>query len=361
MKKPTVNNKAAIRLAWVDILRGIAIILMIPANLAPSLQSPHAILFRLLASYAAPIFITLCAGMVVLNSHSHSWRYYIIRAYYVLIIAVMVDIIVWRILPFHAFDILYIISLTLPIAFLAKSLSYKALVFITLVCFMMSSVMQQMIGYSYEVLEINISSPVWVGVQEILSSFFIDGWFPVFPWIGFASLGVGLFRYLFNKNMYQVPTTWLLVALLMLIIGYSLLFTPLNWFPNLVNGGILAERNGYIEIFYPPTAAFLCTTIGIIVFFARFSQKLVAYNFSKIIAKFGQYSLFVYIMHIFIGQYLIKVPLEAFGLDMIADRFLFGVIILVVYISIYFMLICLDKIKTLHSPSSAFMQLLIGR
>lgn len=50
----SVNN---IRISWIDVLRGVAIILMMPANLSIFWSAPHPLWFRVLASYAAPIFI----------------------------------------------------------------------------------------------------------------------------------------------------------------------------------------------------------------------------------------------------------------------------------------------------------------
>ena len=45
---------------------GIAIMLMIPANLSPYYAEPHAMWYRFVSSLAAPMFIFLSAGMVIL-------------------------------------------------------------------------------------------------------------------------------------------------------------------------------------------------------------------------------------------------------------------------------------------------------
>ena len=67
------------RLCWIDALRGLAIILMVPANLA----EPHAVWYRILRSFAAPIFIMLSAGMVVLTAERHTLSYYLARIIHV--------------------------------------------------------------------------------------------------------------------------------------------------------------------------------------------------------------------------------------------------------------------------------------
>lgn len=356
-----MNNKHVMRFAWVDILRGLAIMLMIPANLAVSLQGPHAILFRLFVSYAAPIFITVCAGMVVLNAHYHNLNYYITRSFYILLIGVLLDTLVFNILPFHSFDVLYIIALSLPVAYLVKDFKYVSLIGMVLFFFIMSAVLQKVLGYNIKSLQIQISSSEWVGFSRIFYSFLIDGWFPLFPWLGYTFLGVALFRYLFSKDAQHVAKALFLFAWIIAALGHILLFAEYKWLPNLVNGGVLAIRSGYIEVFYPPCPAFLCATIGVIILLSGFTQDFAESSWSRVIAKFGQYSLFVYIVHLVIGKYVLEVGLSVLGLAKIESKYIFTVVILAVYICIYFMLICLDKIKTKHQPTSEFMQLLIGR
>ena len=61
------NSRNSSRLRWVDSLRGFAILAMIPANLLHYYAEPHPLWYRVFASCAAaPIFIAVSAGMVVL-------------------------------------------------------------------------------------------------------------------------------------------------------------------------------------------------------------------------------------------------------------------------------------------------------
>jgi uncharacterized membrane protein len=61
------------RLIWIDALRGLAIILMIPENFSPYFVEPQAMWFRVPVSFAAPLFVTLSAGMVVLNAAKYDF------------------------------------------------------------------------------------------------------------------------------------------------------------------------------------------------------------------------------------------------------------------------------------------------
>ena len=57
------------RESQIDILRGVAIVTMIAANMAPYLlQKPHSIYVRLYGTFAAPLFILL-SGMMVTRGH----------------------------------------------------------------------------------------------------------------------------------------------------------------------------------------------------------------------------------------------------------------------------------------------------
>ena len=165
-----MNNQHVMRITWVDILRGFAIMLMIPANLAISLEGPHAILFRILVSYAAPIFISVCAGMVLLTADSHNLKYYMTRGLYIWFIGALLDTLVFKILPFHAFDVLYIIGLSLPIAYLVKDFKYTRLLAMVLLFFILSAFLQKFFGYNAAPLHISINSLTWVGLPKILHS-----------------------------------------------------------------------------------------------------------------------------------------------------------------------------------------------
>ncbi len=95
------------RLRWVDALRGFAILAMIPANLLHYYAEPHPLWYRVFASCAAaPIFIAVSAGMVVLGSGNRSLAYYACRGGYAVLIGAVPDLGLWRIVPFVSMDVL---------------------------------------------------------------------------------------------------------------------------------------------------------------------------------------------------------------------------------------------------------------
>src|SRR5215471_9562416 len=76
----------------IDVLRGLAIFLMVAANLAASsLEEPHPLWFRLYGSFAAPLFV-LVSGMMVAYStlrKGYGLRHFLARGAVVILIAVL--------------------------------------------------------------------------------------------------------------------------------------------------------------------------------------------------------------------------------------------------------------------------------
>src|SRR5215813_7252165 len=90
----------------IDVLRGLAILTMVEANMAPySLEAPHPMLLRAIGTFAAPTFVFL-AGLMVSTSRrpakmSHALR----RSALILGVAAAIDVACWHIAPFEGFDV----------------------------------------------------------------------------------------------------------------------------------------------------------------------------------------------------------------------------------------------------------------
>ena len=103
------------RIVILDYLRAFAILIMIFANASPYCFFGIKILpaIRILFSIAAPIFIFLVGYTFALNNErrSHHNRQKM-RSLQILSMAVIIDLIVWRITPFSTFDVLYLIGIS---------------------------------------------------------------------------------------------------------------------------------------------------------------------------------------------------------------------------------------------------------
>src|SRR4030042_6093464 len=183
------------RVLWVDFLRGIAIILMIPANLSPYYAEPHAMWYRIMSSLAAPTFISLSAGMVILNSQKHHLNYYLTRGALVVLIGVLLDTLLWRILPFTGVDVLYVIGIGIPLMYIVRQQKISTLIASGGIFILAAPFLQVLLGYHPEVLEIELVSVNLPDISRVAASWLVDGYFPLFPWLGYTFFGAALFKY----------------------------------------------------------------------------------------------------------------------------------------------------------------------
>jgi len=105
----------------IDILRGLAIFTMLCANaigyVTPS--SEHPVWIKFYGSFAAPLFILLAGYMASMGlvQKGYPFSYYMKRGLMVILTAVVIDTLIWEILPFTTFDVLYVIGFSLPLIY----------------------------------------------------------------------------------------------------------------------------------------------------------------------------------------------------------------------------------------------------
>jgi len=335
----------------IDILRGLAVFCMIAANLAGSiLQEPHPLPFRFYGSFAAPIFILLSGVMVGFNQAKaqHDLKYYLGRAGLILSIASAIDILFWQECPLMSFDVLYLIGVSLPLAYCVSKLPASLRWGITALVFILTHLLQQHWGYRLN----NIDTPLqqypllsyFQHSESTLKRFFIDGWFPLFPWAGFSLLGMNLgsllkiqreafFRAL---KRYSLP---------ILLLGIAVWMN----FP-----GPLYTRAGYSELFYPPTLGYCLTAIGVALMTLLWVQKSQYSNLWKPWQYLGQCSLSIYILHYALIRFVFEtawhhVPFPTFMV-------LYAVFVL----SLMGIAYGIHQWKSHHPPKHFFLKFLLG-
>ncbi len=348
------------RLLWIDILRGLAILFMVPANLSTLWDASHPMWFRLVGSFAAPSFILLSTAMVCFNSGRHSLKYYIERGIMILLVGMMIDMFLWKIMPFTSYDILYFIGLSLPIAYLFRNVPSKTLLLLTIIFFIMAPVAQQIFGYHEKSLEIEMATFHLPAFGRVLQSMFVDGWFPIIPWIGLSFFSIVLFRRLFNEKPLQMSHLFLIGGSIS-IVGFFFLFLPNHFFANIANGGIIENREGYSEIFYRPTIAFMVTAIGVFMLLICLAQFFAKFKLTSAIGFFGKYSLFIYILHQVIGNKIISVYFQSKGEESITNGVEFFYAVCFTFICIIICCQLIEFAKKFRRPQSAFLQMLIGK
>ncbi len=294
----------------VDLLRGLAIAIMVAANLIPSLLAPPAPFWlRALASVAAPLFIFLSGMMVALSFRlkKHTFSYFLLRGGFVVALGALLDLLARGMVPFLDFDVLYLIGISLPLAYLFLELDLRKRMLVFLSIIVVTPFAQAFFGYSGLPLSVPLI-PVFTGsplpaATAVLRQWLIEGWFPIFPWLAVALLGAhaGTFRWQENTIRSFAGREPALLG------GGALATGALFWY--LLPGPALTPY-GYVELFYPPTTEFLLFITGLIVCLFIAADRLVsAGHIPGPLLVLGQCSLAIYVVHTLIIELLIR-PLQ---------------------------------------------------
>jgi uncharacterized membrane protein len=316
------------RIAHYDILRGIAISLMLMANSAAYVYTATPpLVMRLMGSFAAPSFMMLAGMMLALAKKPKP-----IRGLHIIVTGCLVDIVVWQIVPFVTFDVLYTIGAAILItAYPARLFSIRTLWFLGGLFLLAGQLLQWAFGYNHEILEISLPpQDTLPPIASVLHQLFIDGWFPLFPWLGFVWLGAALQR----SFQAQTENTKLSQDNHFLIPCFSILsfvVFSVYWSLNFI---IPEPRMDYTELFYPPDIGFCFTYVSAFCAILFFFKSMVYWrSMYLILAPFkwmGQHSLLIYILHLVAIQYI----LSQYFVTSELDRFLYVVLILWVLLAI---------------------------
>ncbi len=281
------------RLRSIDLIRGWAILVMLFANLAPTFFNFSKYSYiRLLFSTAAPIFIFLTGHVTEMKlSENKSMKNKIFfRIIQVLFLGVLIDVFIWKIVPFVTFDVLYLISfaqfLILILSF-NKSMTLKWIVFFCII--IISLVLQKTYNYRIELPELGLGiffNEFNLIIESLpIKRAFFDGWFPIFPWIAFSLIGAISYHYQKYLNR---------IYYILIFLGIFLLFVVVK--SNQFNVNFV--RNGYLELWYPPFGfmilipiSMVSLTLACIAKFNQFSNSF----FSTILMNLGRNSLFIYL------------------------------------------------------------------
>lgn len=283
------------RNSTIDSCRGIAILIMVLANSAPYILINVEIPFvlRFLFSLAAPIFIFLSGYSLHLSfEKGKKAKKILMRSLQIVFIAILIDVVVWRIVPFQTFDVLYLIGFSQIALILINKLNIKIQTFIFFLSIIISIFLIVNCNYRFKQIENNFDYS-HLSVYSSLIRMFFDGWFPFFPWFSISLAGYLSYNYKeqFKKN----SILFMISGMFLLIISYFLFII----FPSYIN----LPRENYLELFYPINNIYFLTLLGIFIIIMVFiTSRFKIKSFPTIIGKF---SLFFYIFHTVIINFLI--------------------------------------------------------
>ena len=339
-----------------DILRGLAVVCMIFSNIAgESLNAPHPFVLRIFGSLAAPFFVFLSGYMLsyAYEKYGDSLGYFLKRGLFLIGLSSAIDIFFWKSFPMLAMDVLYLIGLsTVLMYWLLRRSTFSR--FIILSCAVLAApALQYIFGYensnNYVNLYINekFNSGFSPDYAVILKRWMIDGWFPVFPWISFSLLGTVVYDRQRNSE-YSEDRVYYYIASFIGLLGILIWdFEPK-----------LEIRDGYTELFYPPTVSyFLCYFGLVLVIFQWVSGRAFGLSMS-LFRMLGRGSLFYYVLHFACIIFYISPLLKSWGRKFSIGEYLLAVLC-VIGVSFVFSFL-LDWIRKKYPNMPFLLKMFIG-
>ncbi len=279
---------------------------MILANFSPYFLDNPPFILRFLYTLAAPIFILLSNFMITYNYYfkNYNYSYYFKRGLYIIFWAIFVDVVIYRIFPFCSFDVLYLIGFSIIFNSLFFRLSPFLIFIISNAIFILTPFLQIKYGY----IDLPIEAKLFdffnfnfVLTNYSLKHFLIDGYFPVFPFLGIALMGLVFFNLYYNKrNIFFNKNLFIFIFIVFLMLSTKLY--------NIKD--VLIIRDGSAELFYPPTIYFIYWSLCLIflLFYILLNLPDYVYSNSKFLSflkKLGKHSLFIYVFHSFFEYFFI--------------------------------------------------------
>ena len=318
------------RLDTIDFLRGIAVFIMIIANSTPyifNLSSYNTL--RIIFSLAAPIFIFL-AGYTTQMNFENNKPEKLIRIFQVILIAVIIDIFVWRSIPFYTFDVLYLIGASKLLLFILNKYANRSIkIFILFLFIGVLIFLSKYFFYRFPLSDLNINvlynDPYYYFKAGAIKRFLYDGWFPIFPWFIIVLMGSLSYKYNNIKNRFFL--------FLLILTGLSALIFLVFYF----NMTTFIIREKYFEIWYPLYGIKLLLPIAVIFIIIGTINLYSNINFS-FFNILGQNSLFAYLLNAIFDSILDSYNLNNYSMVNKVSIFLLSLftIVIVTFILNYF-------------------------
>ncbi|MFY9269209.1 MAG: heparan-alpha-glucosaminide N-acetyltransferase domain-containing protein [Candidatus Manganitrophaceae bacterium] len=291
----------------IDVVRGLAILIMLPANMAAVVYAePHAGWFRVLSSFAAPTFVSITGMMIAFGSaaNKYDWRHYFIRGLLLLGVAACVDMLIWRFIPFYSYDVLYLIGIACPLSYFFTKTGRNVQLTLLGIIFLATPLLQNIFGYTDYPSEIYLWGPdagrfsiEARNPTPVLQHLLIDGWFPLFPWLGISFSGAFIARYFFMSDQGEAYLPIGIAAPALITTG-SVVWT--------LYPGEHYIRAGYSEMFYPSTFGFILTSIGFLLAALRLTHWNPGAWIYAPLRWLGEASLFIYVLHYSIIHFVLE-------------------------------------------------------
>jgi len=185
-----------------DIVRGLAVLSMVIANMAPLYTQEFPLVLRVIFSIAAPTFALISGVMVSFVSNKHSAGYFLTKGAFILLIAALTDKFIHDIVPFEGFDILYFMGICVPLTFFVGRGSKTSLVVMILLSLIAGVLLRDTFGFRHGSIMSDVPAEGWglFPAEAPYQFWFVDGSFPIFPWFGIMLFGCLLHKFYAQKK-----------------------------------------------------------------------------------------------------------------------------------------------------------------
>lgn len=289
------------RLESIDALRGIAVLLMIQQHVlywlsSDTFNSKLVLGLGGLGGLAAPIFVTLAGVGSSLSAQRHSKldRIMPIRGLIILGFGYLLNFLAPHWFSLGAWYVLHLIGLAIVLSPFLQRVSTPYLL-----------VMMVIVIIATEVLQTNLETPLRLYNQQMsnpvnLSGFFrhvfVEGFFPVFPWVAYFIAGMASGRWLTQKRTNNIAyLAVVLIAICAILAICRLADLPFTQTPAFERFFTL------IPSFYPsltPIILFLISTSLFFLFGFVSIEKKISLRYVRFLVYLGQCSMTLLIVHV---------------------------------------------------------------
>jgi uncharacterized membrane protein len=329
MSTPTpLSNKRPYRLSNIDMLRGLAIVLMaidhtrdmvmLGEVLDPMTMpnpSPELYLTRWITHFCAPIFVLLAgtsAGLMATRKPKNELAVFLgTRGLWLIFVEVCVISTIWTVSPFSGLEPLGGSTLVVFQVIWAIGASMIALAGFQYLgvrtCFILGSVIllgHNLVDPFWPIGDMfGGTDPMWYGLHSQASFkvghiFLIVG-YPIIPWIGVMLFGFGTAS-VFQKEAAQRDRILLMAGLAMIAVFFVLRAVGLYGDPNPWQSqpeGSLATALDFMNVTkYPPSLLFMLITCGPMIIICSLADRMSGW-FKDTLVMFGRVPFAFYIAH----------------------------------------------------------------
>lgn len=294
-------QKTSHRLKSIDALRGIAVLLMIQQHVLYWLSADIAdnatvLALGALGGLAAPVFITLSGVGVSLSAKRHfrSGHLMPLRGLVIIAFGYLLNFLTPHWFSLGAWYVLHLIGLAIMISPLLQRCSSKFLLGLTAGVVFSTALLQTHLGTPLRLFNQQMGHPE--NLDGFLRHIFVEGFFPIFPWIAYFIAGIVAGRWLLQRNIRRIAY---LAAIL--FTGFAALAICYYVIPTITRNVYLLRFFTVSPSFYPSLTpiTLLLMSLALLLLFAITSlEKHISLTRLTVLSYLGQCSMSLLIVHV---------------------------------------------------------------